>query len=152
LEIDNVNARIISHLVNTPNMKSKELADILKIPLSTVQRRRAFLEREVLVKKYIIDIRSLGWRVGELFVSVEKGNSDRTAETLLSHHNVIATSVRIGDPNVNVAADIYYKDTSELHRLIEETRAMPYVKDVEWSEVVKSLEKRQEIMLTAVLG
>ena len=46
LEIDNINARIISHLVNAPNMKSKELAEILKIPLSTVQRRRAFLEQE----------------------------------------------------------------------------------------------------------
>ena len=42
---------------------------------------------------------------------------------------------------MNVAADIYYRDTSELHRLIEETRAMPYVKDVEWSEVVKKLSR-----------
>jgi DNA-binding Lrp family transcriptional regulator len=152
MDIDETNIKIINALVNNPNTKSKELARAHGIPLSTIQRRRTLLERTILMKKYSINVRELGWRTADLFVSVEKDNSVKIAEALLANQNVIASSIRVGDPKVNVAAQVYYKSTEELHNLVESTKAMPHVMDVEWSEVVRVLEKEQDAMFSKIFG
>src|SRR5215467_9916289 len=127
MDVDDTNIKIINALVNNPNTKSKELARTNGIPLSTIQRRRTLLERTLLAKRYTINVRELGWRTADLLISVEKDNSERIADALLAHQNVISTSIRVGDPNVNVAAQVYYRSTEELHSLIETTKAMPHV-------------------------
>jgi hypothetical protein len=86
-----------------------------------------------------LDVRKLGWRTADLLISVEKGKAEETARKLLESNkvNVIVASLRIGDPRVDIMADIFYKDSIELHELTEKVKAMPYVTYVEWAEVVK---------------
>jgi DNA-binding Lrp family transcriptional regulator len=145
-----MNLRIINALLNNPNTKSKELSRSQSIPLSTIQRRRTILEHTILTKQYTVNVREFGWRTGDLFVSVEKAKSDEIAQALLSDANVISASTRVGDLEVNVSARVYYKSTEELHRLIEKTKGMPNVKDVEWSEEVRMYHKEQDVMLGTV--
>jgi hypothetical protein len=120
------------------------------IPHSTIHRRRAILERTLLLRTYEVEIREFGWRTEDLFITVGNGTSEKIAEALLSDANVISTSVMVGNPEVNVAAKIYYKSTEELYGLVERTRRMPNVTDVEWSEKVRVYDKRQDVMIGAV--
>jgi DNA-binding Lrp family transcriptional regulator len=108
-------------------------------PLSTIQRRRARLEESMLKKEYTLDMRKFGWRVADLLISVEKGKAEETAQKLLqaSKNNVITASLRIGHPQIDIMASVFYKNSQELHKLTETIKAMPYVTYVEWAEIVK---------------
>jgi hypothetical protein len=74
-------------------------------------------------------------------LSVEKGRSEELAKKLLDgngNNNIIMnTSLRIGDPQINVSAQVLYKGSEELLEIIESVKATSYVKNVEWSEAVK---------------
>lgn len=74
-------------------------------------------------------------------MSVEKGRSEELAKKLLDengNNNIIMnTSLRIGDPQINVSAQVLYKGSEELLEIIESAKATSYVKNVEWSEAVK---------------
>jgi hypothetical protein len=86
-----------------------------------------------------MDISRLGWRQADLLISVEQGDSEEMARRLLDTYrgNIVATSLRIGDPEINLMAQAFYKSTEELHSLIEGIKAIPLVKSVDWSEIVK---------------
>lgn len=139
--LDSLNAKIIKELVSNPNVRSVTIASKYKAPLSTVQRRKARLENSILKKNYQINTRELGWRTADLFLSVEKGRSEELAKKILDsngNNNIILnTSLRIGDPEINVSAQVLYKGSEELLEIIESVKAIPYVKNVDWSETVK---------------
>lgn len=99
--LDALNVSIIKEMVNDANVKSAVIAGRYKSPLSTIQRRTR-LERTLLKKKYQIDISQLGWRKADLMISVDKGNCEDVAKKLLEEckDNVVATSLRIGDPQI----------------------------------------------------
>ena len=136
---DDLNIKIVRELVNNPDISSTDIAEKYGIPLSTIQRRRAKLEGSILNKAYTLDIRQLGWRTADLLISVEKGKAEETAQKLLESNkvNVIVASLRIGHPQVDIMADVFYRDSIELHSLTEKVKAMPYVTYVEWAEIVK---------------
>ena len=136
---DDLNIKIVRELVNNPDISSTDIAEKYGIPLSTIQRRRARLEGSFLKKMYNLDIRQLGWRTADLLISVEKGKAEETAQKLLENNkvNVIVASLRIGHPQVDIMADVFYRDSIELHGLTEKVKSMPYVTYVEWAEVVK---------------
>jgi len=141
-------------MVSDANVKSAVIAGRYKSPLSTIQRRRTRLERTLLKKKYQIDISQLGWRKADLMISVDKGNCEDVAKKLLEEckNNVVATSLRIGDPQVNVMAEIFYKDSEELHNLMEDIRSMPSVISVEWAEVVGIVGSNNVGVIDAIFG
>ena len=73
-------------------------------------------------------------------MSVEKGRSEELAKKLDGNGNnniIMNTSLRIGDPEINVSAQALYKGSEELLEIIESVKATSYVKNVEWSEAVK---------------
>ncbi len=136
---DDLNIKIVKELINNPDISSTDIAAKYGIPLSTIQRRRVKLEESVLSKAYNLDVRKLGWRTADLLISVEKGKAEETAQKLLENNkvNVIMASLRIGNPQVDIMADVFYRDSIELHTLTEKVKSMPYVTYVEWAEVVK---------------
>ena len=139
--IDELNINIIKELVNDGNIRSAVLARKLRTPLSTIQRRKAALEKSLLKKNYEIEVRELGWRTADIYLQVAQGKSEEIAKKLLVNNNnnniVLSTALRIGDPEINVSAHVFYKSSQELHTLIENIKAEPYVQSVEWSEIVK---------------
>jgi DNA-binding Lrp family transcriptional regulator len=151
---DTLNIKIVKELVNNPDISSTEIAAKYDIPLSTIQRRRAKIEESVLKKTYTLDIGRLGWRIADLLVSVEKGKGEETAQKLLQTNgsNVIIASLRIGHPQVNIMAEIFYKDSQELHYLTERVKGMQYVTYVEWAEVVKIVGSNFPAMLEKVFN
>src|ERR671932_2898051 len=77
--LDNINIKIVSELVRQPDVSSLALAKKLDIPLSTLQRRRARIEKDILTRNYTFNYKAFGARVGDLIVNVDKGKSDAVA-------------------------------------------------------------------------
>ncbi|GEM_PF-2421313 len=150
---DRLNISIIKEMLTNADVKSATLASRYKSPLSTVQRRRTKLERTILKKKYHIDISQLGWREADLMISVDKGNCEEVAKRLLEEHNenVVATSLRIGDPEINIMAKVFYRDSENLHNLIEVIKSMSSVTSVGWAEVVRVVGSNNGV-IAAIFG
>src|SRR5918911_1322659 len=136
--LDSTNIKIISELVRQPNISSLNLSKKLDIPLSTLQRRRARIENDILKRNYTFNYKAFGGRVGDLIVSVDKGKSREVAQALLKKYknNIVSCDTRINSMH-NVAARIIYKDTDELFEIIENIKTMDYVTGVSWSEMVE---------------
>ena len=152
--IDDLNIKIVKELVTRPDISSTEIASKYNTPLSTIQRRRAKLEEVIIKKQYSLDIRGMGWRVADLLITVEKGKAEETARQLLQNgkNNVILASLRIGHPKVDVMAEVFYKNSQELHKLTETIKAMEYVSYVEWAEIVKVVGSNLSAMVDKVLA
>jgi DNA-binding Lrp family transcriptional regulator len=148
--IDNTNLKIIEELVKNPESSSSSLATKLQIPLSSLQRRRAKLERAVLSKSYQINLTSIAGKMGEVFINVDKGKSREVAKRILTKFkdNVMSVSTRINAKH-NIAAHIMYNDTAELHNLLENIKAMPFVTTLEWSETVEIIGDNSPAVLSA---
>lgn len=72
--IDSVDVKIIRELLTEPDIQSRILAKKIGKPLSTVQRRKSYLEKSSILKpNYELSMQSLGWRNAEVLMLVEKG-------------------------------------------------------------------------------
>jgi DNA-binding Lrp family transcriptional regulator len=153
IRLDALDIKIIKDLVADPSMTSTDIANKHNEALSTIQRRRIRLEESILIRSYILDISKLGWRTADLAISVQKGVAKQTAQDLVrtKKDNVVIASLRIGDPVVDIMADVFYKDSHELHELIESVKAMPNVIHVEWSEIIEMTESNVAHMIDRVL-
>ena len=148
LDIDNI--KIVSELVRQPYISSLALSKKLDIPLSTLQRRRARIEKAILKKTYTFNYKAFGGRIGDLIVSVDKGKSKEVAQNLLKKYknNIVSCDTRINSMH-NVAARIIYKDTEELFEIIESIKTMDYVDRVQWSEMVEVIGDNNSEVISA---
>jgi len=135
---DSINIKIVSELVREPNISSISLSNKLNVPLSTIQRRRANIEKSILKRTYSFNYKAFGGRVGDLIINVDKGKSKEVAQFLLKKYknNITHCHTRINSEH-NVSAQVVYKDTEELHSLVESIKTIEYVTNVQWSEMVE---------------
>jgi len=148
--VDDTNLKIVEELVKNPNTSSMSLATKLQMPLSSLQRRRSKLEKSVLIKSYHINLKAFGAKMGDTIINVDKGRSREVAGNILKKFksNVMNVSTRINSEH-NVAAQIVYNDTAELHNLLENIKAMPYVTSLQWSEMVEMIGDNSPSVITA---
>lgn len=138
LDLDSLDIKIMRELLGNPHSSScSKIVRKFGIPYSTVQRRKTRLERIVLTRKYELNTQDLGWRSAEILMLVENGKADYMAEKLIEKFDkVTGTSTRINTKS-NLAAYVSFRNSYELHELIEKIRAMPNVSNIEWSEIVR---------------
>jgi DNA-binding Lrp family transcriptional regulator len=148
--VDDINLKIIEELIRNPNTSSASLATKLEMPLSSLQRRRAKLEKYVLVKAYHINLKASGGKIGDAVIKIDKGRSREVATNILRKFksNVMNVSTRINSEH-NVSAQIIYNDTAELHDLIESIKSIPYVNSLQWSETVEIIGDNSPSVITA---
>ncbi|MGC2573844.1 MAG: winged helix-turn-helix transcriptional regulator [Candidatus Nitrosopolaris sp.] len=91
--VDDINLKIIEELVKNPNTSSMSLATKLRMPLSSLQRRRAKLEESVFVKVYHINLKASGGKMGDVVINVDKGRSREVATNILKKFKSITMSV-----------------------------------------------------------
>ncbi|HKR74036.1 MAG TPA: Lrp/AsnC family transcriptional regulator [Candidatus Nitrosocosmicus sp.] len=135
--LDRINLRIVEELMTNGDIKSSEIAAKLKIPLSTIQRRRTRIEKSLLRKNYQMDLTLLGYRTAQIFVDIQGGRAKETGEALLKKYdrNIINASTRINSSN-NLCLEVVYNGSEELHYLLEEIKSLPLATKVDWSERV----------------
>jgi DNA-binding Lrp family transcriptional regulator len=146
VQLDKLNLKIIEELLNNGEIKSSEIASKLKIPLSTIQRRRATLEKfDILKKNYSLDVTKLGLRVAEVSISTKKGSSRKVLDEIYNRHRKYITdmSLRVGNPDTNISFRIVYKNSSRLFNLLEEIKGNQMVDKVDWSEYITEKKNNQ---------
>ena len=137
--LDSINLGIVEALVNNGEIKSSEIAAKLKIPLSTIQRRRSNLEKySILKKNYTLDLKKLGLRISEISVATRNGESQNVMNVFYNKHkkNIVNMALRIGNPDTNISFRVAYSDSIELFSLLEEIKEMEMVSMVQWSEYI----------------
>jgi len=171
-KLDKKDLIILNEMLANPDVTSLNISKKLKLPLSTVQRRRTTIERSSIVRKsYELDAKQFGWRTADILITVEKGDCVEIANRLLTEDigigltsdiskvinkddnispgpRVIESSLRIGDPVVNVVTRVIYKSSDELFHIIQEIKKIPNIARVEWSEIVKVVGRNNALVLT----
>lgn len=155
---------MLNEMLANPEVTSLNISRRLRMPLSTVQRRRKALEGSIVKKCYELDAKGFGWRTADLLISVEKGDCMEIANILLAEDfgikltsnfsrkinrdmhlggvRILEASVRMGDPVINVMARILYRSSEELFNTVQAIKRLPNVVRVEWAEIVKVVGRR----------
>ena len=113
------------------------IANKLGIPLSVVKSRRNRLEKNFLELLYVMDLESFGYRRVDFLISTQKGMSLTIANKLLKVKEVVSVGRSIGEPTIDLRAELIVKDNGQLLELLEQVKAMSGVRDVVWSEIIK---------------
>lgn len=150
-DFDSLDINIIKELLTKSNIRTADIAAKYKIPLSTLQRRRARIENSILEKKYLLDIKKKGWRTGMILVNVTEGRAKEVAKMIVERYkdNAISSSTRINDQN-NVIAEVIYNHPSDLHNIIEQIKGNPHVSTVTWSELVEIVGSNNAPLISAL--
>ncbi len=116
---------------------TRQLAEKLGIPRSTIQRRRKQLEKNYLRHTYSLNLENLGYRRVDLLIYTGGGATLEIAHELLKRDEVTYVGRSIGEHTIDLRAEVIVSDNSQLLGLLELVKAMSGVKDVIWSEIVE---------------
>ena len=147
LVLGSLDAKIIEELLNDAFISSTDISKKHKAPLSTVQRRRRYLENTILTRRYEIDLKKQGFRIGELTVIPENGASKEIIRGIFSKYanHILSITVKI-DGAIILAVLVYFKTTTEIHDIMVGLHSMPGVQQVKFAETVEIIRnKRNEI-------
>jgi DNA-binding Lrp family transcriptional regulator len=142
-----LDAKIIEELLHDAFISSTDISKRHKAPLSTVQRRRRYLENTILTRRYEIDLKKQGFRTGEITVVVGNGASKEIIGGIFSKYPnyILSITVKI-DGAVMLAVLVYFKTTTEIHDMMIGIHSLPGVEHVKFAETVEIIRnKRNEI-------
>lgn len=152
-KLSEVDKKILKILLSpTARVSSHTLATQLGLPRTTIQRRRNFLEKHYLEFSYTLKLSELGYRRVDLLIYTGGGNTVNIAQKLLDRDEVVYVGQSIGEHTIDLRAEVIIKDNSQLLDLLEEVKAMPSVKDVVWSEIVRIMGKKRSVPSSVIDG
>ncbi len=135
--------QLLRLLINSGGrITSHELSLQLGIPLSTVQKRRKWLEARYLVKTYSLDPLKFGFRRIDLLIATGGGASISIGKELLKSNKVLSVERTIGEHTIDLRVEALIKENAELLDLLEEVEAMKGVRDVIWTEVIGTIGRK----------
>ncbi len=147
LVLGSLDSKIIEELLSDAFISSTDISKKHKAPLSTVQRRRRHLENTILTRRYEIDLRKQGFRIGEMTVIPENGASKEIIAGIFSKYakHIHSITVKI-DGAIILTVSVYFKTTTEIHDIMVGIHSMPGVHQVKFAETVEIIRnKRNEI-------
>jgi len=138
-------AGIIEELLSDAYISSTYISKKHGIPLSTVQRRRRYLENTILIRRYEINHKKQNFRIGEITVFPKSGSSKEIAEKILSRYrkNVIYISVKV-DGSVILTVLTYFRTTNEIHEMMEGINSISSVAQVKFAEIVEVIRAKTD--------
>jgi DNA-binding Lrp family transcriptional regulator len=152
LVMGSLDAKIVEDLLKNAFVSSTEISKRHKIPLSTVQRRRRHLENTILIRRYEIDLKKQGFRIGELTVFPENGAEGEIYDKIFSRYadHIVSISVKI-DGSIILAVLLYFKTTAEVRNIMTGIHSMPEVANVKFAEVVEIIRDRRSQTVKTIL-
>jgi signal transduction histidine kinase len=130
-------------------LDNKNIAEELRTPLSTIQRRTRILLRSGYVNQlFQPNYKKLGLKKGLLHVYLHTGNIKRVAEDLLSNDGIMSSAVHVG--NSDLVEEFVYEDSEQLVDLISKVKAIDEVDRVVWSEEVFLLPGKKPSVLAVL--
>ncbi len=140
LVFGSLDAKIIEDLLNDAFVSSTDISKKHKAPLSTVQRRRRHLEKTLLTRRYEIDLKKQGFRIGEMTVFPKNGSGKEIVNKIFSKYpnHVLSIAIKI-DGTIILSAMVYFRTTPEIHDIMTDIHSMAGVENVKFSETVDIL-------------
>ena len=137
LVFGSLDAKIIEDLLNDAFVSSTDISRKHKAPLSTVQRRRRHLENNLLTRRYEIDLKKQGFRIGEMTVYPKNGSGKEIVDKIFSKYpnRVLSVAIMI-DGSIILAVMVYFRTTAEIHDMMMDIHSMAGVDNVKFSETV----------------
>jgi len=139
---DKINIEIFRNVLKNPDIKSSEIAKLVDIPLSTIQRRRSRIERSHLLQKnFVIDYQRLGLRIADLLIKISKGDIEKIINDVVKQHSksILEITVRIGHPDINLVVRMAYKNSDEIYEIMRTVNTIENLESVQWSEILKEI-------------
>lgn len=131
--LDELDIQLIDLLFS--GASSRKCAEILKKPLSTVQRRvRLLIQSGILRPSFQLGYSELYLKRGLLHVYLDDGNIQDVTAKLLSRVGIHSVGVHLG--NSDVVGAFVYRDSRDVLELIGWTKHIEGVSKVVWSEEV----------------
>lgn len=81
----------------------------------------------------------------DLLIYTGGGETVKIAKNLLERNEVVYVGRSIGEPTIDLRAEVIIKDNAELLELLEQVKAIPNVKNAIWSEIVKIVGKKRSV-------
>lgn len=129
------NSKICFHIASDGS--DKAIAKKLSIPVVDVRACRKKLETDFLKILYVMTLARLGHRRIDFFIATTSGLTILISKNLMKIKNVVSVSRSIGEPKIDLRAELIVKDNGQLLELLEKVKAMNGVDDVVWSEIVQ---------------
>lgn len=127
------------------SLNTSELSGRIGVPRSTVERRRKYLETNILTRYYHLDVTKLGYRRIDFLIATGSGYTRRILTLLMKFPQVIAVSQTIGEHTIDLIAELILKDNSEILLMSEKIKGMHGVRDVVWTEVIDESRKKKTV-------
>jgi len=147
---DRINIEIFRSILINPDIKSSEIAKLIDIPLSTIQRRRSKIESSHLLQKnFVIDYHRLGLRIADLLIKISKGDIEKIINDVIKQHSksILEVTVRIGHPDINLVVRIAYKNNDEIYEIMRTVNKIENLESVQWSEILKEIKLDRQGLL-----
>jgi DNA-binding Lrp family transcriptional regulator len=146
-----LDAKIVEELLNNAFISSTDISKKHKAPLSTVQRRRRILENTILTRRYEIDLKKQGFRIGEMTVIPENGSGKEIINKIFSKYSnhILSITVKI-DGALILAVLAYFKTTAEIHDIMVSINSLPGVQQVRFAETVEIIRNEKNEIANTV--
>jgi len=127
---------------------NKQISELLKIPLSTVQRHtRKIMLSGIVHTKIEPNFLRLGIKKGLLHVYLSNGDIKEIATKISKMDGILSCSVHVG--NSDVVGEFVYEDSEQLVDTISNIRHLEGVSNVLWSEEIYSVPATAENILSS---
>lgn len=140
-----VDKKILKILL-TPDGKhsSKQLAKMVGIPATTVQRRRKRLEK-LLSISYTLCLKKFGWHKVDFLIATESGRTNLVGKELLNRDEIIYVGKSIGQHTIDLRVETILEDNAEILRMMELLKATRGIKEVVWTEIVEVIGRKMSV-------
>ncbi|HEX6068065.1 MAG TPA: Lrp/AsnC family transcriptional regulator [Nitrososphaera sp.] len=119
-------------------LSSTEIAQKMKRPLTTVQRRsKRLIDKGYVVGVIHINFKKFGLRRGLLHFKCKTTEMQEAVEKIAAIKGVESASGYLG--SLDIIANVVYADSTEVLSIIRKARDMNLVTDVTWSEEIHSV-------------
>jgi len=147
LRLDEVDLKLIDLLMS--GHTTRQSAQLLEKPLSTIQRRARLLVQNGAIKPtFELGYSKLRIKKGFLHVYLSDGNIKSTVDKLLAYDGVFCVGVHLG--NSDIIGTFAFSDSRQVLDLISRTKEMEGVERIVWSEEVYAISTSPK--LTKILG
>jgi DNA-binding Lrp family transcriptional regulator len=125
-------------LSSTGTVSSAILSREFNVPLSTVHRRRKWLESHLVDKSYRLRAESFGMRTAELFISTKNGSTPTVASELLCMRDVVfSVSRTMSESGIDLTAKVICRDHEDLANILERINSIDSVDKVRWCDYIE---------------
>lgn len=130
-KIDDSDIKIIELMVSKKN--NKEISKILRMPLSTIQRRvRDLVSAGYIISKVEVNHKKFGFKTGLVHVYLNDGHIEELAKKIHNLDHISNVEIHIG--NSDILGQVIYKEGTDLLNLISAIKKMEGVDKIVWSE------------------